>query len=103
MRMDRTSGELVMVTPAATQAVCAALDVSARNLQAAFTTMQNKVGPLKSTWGTSKAGTMFFEAFAKFGQDLDALCQRITQTSKTVDDNTAQGLALDGKLGNLFT
>jgi uncharacterized protein YukE len=101
--MDRTSGELVMVTPAATQAVCAALDVSARNLQSAYTTMQGKVGALKATWGPSTTGTAFFEAFAKFGQDIDALCQRITQTSKTVDDNTAQGLALDGKLGNMFT
>ena len=103
MRMDRTSGELVMVTPAATQAVCASLDVSAKNLRDAFTTMEGKVGPLRSTWGTSVAGEKFFEAFGKFGQDLAELCQRITQTSKTVDDNTAQGLALDGRLGNLFT
>lgn len=102
MGTDRTSGELVQVTPAATQAVCAALDLSSRNLQTAYTTMKQKVAPLRSTWGPSETGTAFFEAFEKLGQDLTALCERITQTSRTVEDNTAQGLALDGKLGNLF-
>jgi len=101
--MDRTSGELVMVTPAASEAVCAALNISARNLQDTYATLKSKMQPLRETWGPSQTGTACFTALDKIGQDLDHLCQRITQTSKTVTDNTAQGLALDSQMGNMFT
>jgi uncharacterized protein YukE len=102
MGIDRRSGEVVMVTPAASEAVCAALNASARNLQEAYLTLTQKTEPLKATWGTSSAGTAFYTALNRIGKDLNALSDQITETSKTVSDNTAQGLALDGKLGNLF-
>ena len=101
--MDRTSGEVVMVTPAASDAICAALTLSARNLQETYATLTRQTAPLKATWGPSATGTVFYDALTRIGNDIQNLSAQIAKTSKTVSDNTAQGLALAGLLRNLFT